>query len=162
MYSYAGKTKAAKQLIASVLALNPEDSNARHYLGISDTYADDYVKARNLLEAGIVLREMKSDSLALTMIRRNLELNPGNLLALNEEALIHSSMGNIDEAIFVTEKMISVDPSNALFHFNLGYYQEISGKYSDALSEYQKAKLLDPNISTIDQRIQIVEELFGR
>lgn len=162
MYSYAGKAKAAKQIIARVLTSNPEDSNARHYLGISDTYADDHVKARNLLEAGIVLREMKSDSLALTMIRRNLELDPGNLLALNEESLIHLSMGNIDDAISVTKKMISVDPGKALFHFNLGYYQEISGKYSDALSEYQKAKLLDPNISTIDQRIQMVEESLGR
>lgn len=162
MYSYAGKTKAAKQLIASVLASNPEDSNARHYLGLSDTYPDDHIKARNLLEAGIVLREMKADSLALTMIHRNLDLNPGNLLAMNEEALIYSSMGDLDQAISVAKKMISVDPSNALFHFNLGYYQEISGKYSDALGEYQKAKSLDPKMTTIDRRIQIVEELLGR
>ncbi|MBT6159866.1 MAG: fused MFS/spermidine synthase [Candidatus Marinimicrobia bacterium] len=159
MYSYAGKVKEAKQRIAHVLASNPNDSNAKHYLGISLAYPNIKSKARSYLEAGIVLRELGADSLALSMLNHSLEIAPNNLVTLNELSLVYLSTGAIEGAIDVTKKMILANPKIALFHFNLGYYYEQQGKFSEAMAAYNESKKLNPNNEALDYQIKNLKKL---
>lgn len=162
MYGYAGKTKQAKRIIANVLAQNPEDSNARHYLGISNAYPTDSDKARKQLEAGIVLRELGSDSLARVLLGNSLSIKPKNLFALNELSLVYLSMGDLKNAISITEDMIAIDPKNSLFYFNLGYYFELAKDYPKAMLAYNMSKSLNSSNSTLDQRMHDLDLVMSK
>lgn len=157
IYSYSGQVKLAKSYLSQALAANPDDSNARYYLGLSSAYSDDSQKARNYLETGIVLREQGLDSLAVDAIIRSLDIESNNLLAMNELSLLYARNGYLDHAISVTEQMIAIKPDESTFYFNLGYYQEQQRDTTQALSLYEKALSLNPGNQQIKTRLQLLQ-----
>ena len=64
--------------------------------------------------------------------------------AYNQFAIKAARIGLWNEAIYRWEQVISIDPSNAAAHNNLGVGYEALGKITEAELSYQRAAELDP------------------
>ena len=157
IYFYQRQTKPSKTEFVKALIINPEDSNAKHYLGLSNFNPENAKKARAYLEAGILFSELKHDSLAVKMFERSLIIRPGDLKTLNYLSLSYDKLGNLEKAIELGEKMIILNQNNFLLFFNLGYFYEKAGRLEDALIMYKKSLTINPtnkSISTVIKKLE--------
>jgi tetratricopeptide (TPR) repeat protein len=76
---------------------------------------------------------------------RILETSPKQADALHLAGLIALQMGNQDKAIARISRAVEEDPSNPMFHNNLGIAFEKRRKLDEAIACYQKAVQLDPH-----------------
>ena len=159
-YSYLNEVIKSKRMFTIALLRNPDDYNAKHYLGISESNNTDKRKARALLEHGIILSEMNEDSLAILIFRKSLSITPNNLLTLNKLSLSLKKDGRIGEAINIAQRMVKLDSNNFLANFNLGFFYEEAGRLKDALNVYEICDKMDPENKTIRQSILRVNSLI--
>jgi DNA-binding winged helix-turn-helix (wHTH) protein/TolB-like protein/Flp pilus assembly protein TadD len=78
-------------------------------------------------------------------MRRAQELDPLSLP-------INTALGNMrvfsrdyDEAVALFQRVLTIDPNNALARYNLGLAYELKGEYERAVEEYEKARDTDSN-----------------
>jgi tetratricopeptide (TPR) repeat protein len=65
-----------------------------------------------------------------------------NVAARGLLAFVQNRLGNAEEARLLWEKNLKADPDNPVLWINMGLSFEKDGKYSDALSYYQRAVML--------------------
>ena len=152
-YFYRKDIINSKKMFAGALFRKPDDPNAKHYLGISNSNINDKRKARALLEYGIILSNMNKDSLAIPIFRESLGIAPRNLLTLNKLSLSLKKIGQLGEAINIAKIMVDIDPNNFLVNFNLGVFYEEAGRIRDALKMYEICNKIEPGNGTIKQSI---------
>ena len=159
-YSYLKENIKSKKMFTAALLRNPDDPNAKHYLGISKSIRNDKRKARALLEHGVLLSDMNEDSLAIPIFRESLEITPDNLLTLNKLSLSLDKIGQIDEAITVAEKMVEINPKNFLANFNLGIFYEKVGRLKDAIRLYNNCDKIEPENKMTKKRIALLNNVI--
>ena len=120
-----GFLDAAQQLYERLLALDPGNANALHYLGV-------LLHARERSDEGI---ERIRESIALDPSVPDWHGNLGNVLL---------NLGRPEEAADAYALAVDLSPSNAGFLNNLGAVRRAQGRFPEAESAYLKALALDP------------------
>jgi tetratricopeptide (TPR) repeat protein len=69
---------------------------------------------------------------------------------------IQRTMGSLGPAAGSFKKAISIDPNNALAHYNLGAVYDAEKSYDDAIEEYRRALVLEPDLADPRKNPQVV------
>jgi predicted TPR repeat methyltransferase len=152
--------EGARTLYERVLAVQPENPKALHFLGVLWHQRGDTAQATELIRRSIeaaptcadyhnnfgnVLRECERIDEATEAYRQAIALEPEHADALNNLGNILKAKGASDEAIEMYERVIALEPSHAVAHQNLGNALERVGRRDEAIAHFRKAIALDPN-----------------
>lgn len=73
---------------------------------LTEEISNPYIKEEAILEAGLALKNMGRNELALAQYRKGLEINSRNLTFRREEAFNLNRLGRVDEAIVKIENLL--------------------------------------------------------
>ena len=80
---------------------------------LTEEIQNPLIKEEALGEAGLALRNMGRNELALAQYRKGLEVNSGNIAFRREEAFNLNRIGRVDEAIVKIEALLSDNPNDS-------------------------------------------------
>lgn len=80
-------------------------------------------------------------------IKQAQQLDPFSLIINEVDADALRTAGQDDLAVEQLRKTLEIDPNFARAHFHLGLTQLRTGAFSDAITEFQKAVTLSPNVT---------------
>jgi TolB-like protein/Tfp pilus assembly protein PilF len=76
-----------------------------------------------------------------------LDIEPGNLGAINGSAILLTAMGRVDEAISLDEYRVAHDPANPVAHHNLGVTRYMARRWDAAIDAERTALRLSPDFT---------------
>lgn len=83
---------------------------------------------------------------AIEALNKVIDINPSNVLALNDLGVLYAQTGHLDKALFYHEAAVSRDPGNANFRKNLAaLYYSCLGRTDEAISIYTQLLRDTPN-----------------
>ncbi len=123
-----GRLRAAEQIYRQILAVEPDQSDAWHLLGV------------------IAHQSGKPDE-ALACYRRALELKPDYAEAYNDLGITLKAQGKLDEAVICYRRALELGPDHAEAHNSLGLALKEQGKLEDALACWRRALDLKPGFA---------------
>ncbi|NQV98122.1 MAG: tetratricopeptide repeat protein [Rhodospirillales bacterium] len=163
-----GRLAEAEALYRQLLADNPDDADASHYLGLvahqSGRFAaavplitkalalrPDYVEAHvNLANA---LKALGRTGEAVACLRRALALRPGFAEGHANLGVLLKDSGDIDGAIRCYEAAIGLKPDFVAAHFNLANVLRAENRHREAIASYRRALAIAPRF--IDGHINL-------
>jgi len=92
------------------LAVAQRQKRIGDILLLTEEISNPFIKEEAIVEAGLALKNMGRNELALTQYRKGLEINPRNLTFRRDEAFVLNRLGRVDEAIIKIENLISDFP----------------------------------------------------
>ncbi|HVZ66287.1 MAG TPA: TIR domain-containing protein [Lacunisphaera sp.] len=103
----------------------------------------------DLAEAHVALAELQSSrdfdwKGAVASLRRARELAPDDFEVLRTAQRIAFSLGRIDEAIALGEKIVALDPVNPAARVDYGYALNSAGRYAEAEAQFRRIVELNP------------------
>ncbi len=118
----AGEIQKAQQLYKTILAANPQDSDALHLLGVT------------LFQQGFL-------ETALKLISESVEINPDDFIAFTNLGNVYQGMNRHQDAINCYDNALTIDPRqpNAATHNNRGLALQSLGRENEALASYDAA-----------------------
>lgn len=111
-------------------------------------------RSLTMMNEGLFYYGARNMRAAEAQFKRAIELDPGNVLALNNLSGIYYSMGRVDEAVEIIERSIRVDSTQGLPHYNLGMVYEKRGDMERAVEKYRKALSLMPYSAKVRKRLE--------
>jgi eukaryotic-like serine/threonine-protein kinase len=109
-------------------------------------------KAHTLL--GMVNLQFRCDRAAAEKeLNAALQLNPGDMGALDYHSYYLLEIGRTDEAIAEKRKVLEHDPLRVITNAELGLYLYLAGRNDEAIAQLQKALELDPNYAPAHARL---------
>jgi tetratricopeptide (TPR) repeat protein len=150
------------------------------YMGLAEYYGtvafmgmvpsrEAWLKAETLLAKSLEMDNSSSDTHALLgMIKLQfrcdraaaekelnlaLELNPGDMGALDWHSYYLLEIGSKDEAIAEKKRVLEHDPLSVRTNAELGLYFLDSGRIDEAIAQLQKTLELDPNYAAAHMRL---------
>lgn len=121
-----GRLDEAERLYRSLLAIDPDHSNALHLLGVLE-------------------HQRKNDEVAVDLIRRAIQLNPDQAVFHNNLGVALKGLGRIEDAIRSYQKALALDPAYADAHSNLGLALYITRSIEAAQFHYNRALAINPD-----------------
>ncbi len=121
-----GRLAEAEQAYAAVLAKQPHDVDANHFLG------------------ALRLQQGRNDD-AIRLIGAALKVNRKSPQALANYGLALERAGRIDEALAAYDKAIALKPDHAAAHNNRGLALLRLGRAAEALASFDRATAIAPN-----------------
>ncbi|MDD5006212.1 MAG: tetratricopeptide repeat protein [Candidatus Omnitrophica bacterium] len=116
----------------AILKNNPNDSNTHFYLGF-------------------IYSEFSTKEMAVSELRKALEINPDNVLALNSLSYVYAEQGeNLDDALSLAQKALEIDPSNGSFLDTMGWVYFKRGDLNNALKYLESASALSNDAEVFD------------
>jgi tetratricopeptide (TPR) repeat protein len=79
---------------------------------LTEEISNPFIKEEAVLEAGLALKNMGRNELALAQYRKGLEINSRNLTFRREEAFLLNRLGRVDEAIVKIENLLTDFPKD--------------------------------------------------
>ena len=134
----------------------------QYYLIKARTYSDSvnlYQKDEKSPEAAryTKLRDDTFDS-SLTYFKKGLEIDPENLIALENYGIVNMIRGNFSESEVMFKKLTEVEPDRKEHWLDLGDTYIQLQKFQEAMAPFEKAAELDPT----DIRVwEILADLYG-
>jgi cellulose synthase operon protein C len=99
-----------------------------------------------------------TDDAIKDVLQKILEIEPNNLWAMREYALVNEKLGDLEQAISMAKLCVEKQPYNHNSHGVLGGIYARNGKISEAIEEFRKSILLDANYSyAISEWLGILE-----
>jgi TolB-like protein/DNA-binding winged helix-turn-helix (wHTH) protein/Flp pilus assembly protein TadD len=153
---------------------------AQGYAGLAEYYRsvafmgvvppqDAWLKAENLLEKSLEINGASSNAHTLLgmlklqfrcdraaaeeELNRALELNPGDMGALDYHSYYLLEIGRMDEAIAEKKKVLEHDPLSVRTNAEFALYLLQAGRNDEAISQLQKTLELDPNYAATHMRL---------
>ncbi|MFQ5935085.1 MAG: tetratricopeptide repeat protein [Acidiferrobacterales bacterium] len=148
----AGRLEEAEARYQAILAREPEQPGALHWLGViafqrgqyqtaverierALTIQPDYAEAHNNL--GLALQAQNSLNEAIAAFRRALELAPDDAEVHNNLGIALTQSGAIADAIPVFESALVLKPDFSEAHFNRGLNLLHVGRFTEGWREYE-------------------------
>ncbi len=156
-----GRVREAEEVYRAVLARDPNQVDALHFLGLllhqagfdreglelvekaaalCPGFADIQSNLGNLLRAAGRLDE------AVAAYRRAIEADPRHAQALNNLGVVLKNMGRLDEALTSFHQVIELAPERGDAHFNLANLLTLEGREDEAVAEYRQAIEREPSL----------------
>jgi tetratricopeptide (TPR) repeat protein/uncharacterized membrane protein len=123
-----GRLSEAEGVYNLILAVDPDDADARHLLGVAFHQRGNHPKA-------------------LEQIALSLRVNPNNSFALNNFGNAFQALGRLDDALASYEHAILVQPGNAEAHLNKANAFVRLGRFQMAVASYDTALTLRPDLA---------------
>ncbi len=157
----SGRLAEAEQTFRGVLARQPDQVDALHFLGLlrykqgsqqeglelvrravalCPGYADAQNNLGNLLSSEERLPEARA------AYERALASNPRHPQAWNNLGVALKNLGLLDEATAAYRRAFEVSPSEGDAHLNLATILILKGREDEAIAEYQRALELEPSL----------------
>ncbi len=109
-------------------------------------------KAHSML--GMLKLQFRCDrALAEKELNLALELNPGDIRALDYHSYYLLEIGRTDEAIAEKRRVLQHDPLRVITNAELGLYLYLAGRNDEAIAQLEKALELDPNYAAAHARL---------
>ena len=155
-----GDAEAALRIYRQVLALEPDNAVAQHFLGMIHYQRGELVEALPLLESAVALRNDEPEfhnnlGLALAAADREadaiaeyrsaLELKPSHALAWSNLGLALQACNEIPAAIAAFRRALALDPQLAQARWNLSLALLLDGAFEEGWREYD-ARLALPEL----------------
>jgi serine/threonine-protein kinase len=96
------------------------------------------------------------------LLRRALELAPGNSFTISMSGAIDAMFARFDEALSAVKRALELDPLNVDAHNNLGRVLLYSGRVTEAEAAYRRALELSPTATAITTALAGTVMLAGR
>jgi tetratricopeptide (TPR) repeat protein len=146
--------------LSLITAENPEHSAARYYLATA--YAgmkkvDEAVEQIRQISEGqkfyresrmfgsFLLRANERYEGALGFVDELLDDTPDDIKLLNLKAALESNLGEYDDAIATTERIIALEPENDRHYFTLAVYHDENSDREKAIEVLEKVISINPN-----------------
>jgi len=157
----AGNLSQAENIYKEILAEQPDNFYALHYLGLiyyqlrNFGKAVEYIKKALQLNPcdthahfnlGNIYKEMELLDDALKSFQKSVEYGPDNADAYNNKGLIYKEKELLDEAIVCFIKAVQFNPNHVIAWYNLGIVYKNKKLLDDAIYCLQKTLSLNPNI----------------
>lgn len=139
----AGRLGPAERIYRRILAVDPTQADALHYLGVIGLQLGRYEDAAGLIEKAVRTRPDNHDAL----------INLGNAL---------QALGRHEEAIVSYEKALTLRPTSAAFLANLGNALAQLGRIDEAIARYEAALGVDPGLTEVRRNLANVLLARGR
>ena len=172
----AGNLKEAEEAYQKVLAIEPENPDAIHFLGVlafnvnkNDIAKELITKAIQLspnnpacyLNLGNVFQQDGDVKQAVKWYEKSKKLNPGNPKIYNNIGVALSKLGQLEESVINLKESLRLDPNYAEAYNNLSETYKFLGQYDNALKSSQKAVSLNPNFVAARWNQSIILLLHG-
>lgn len=147
-----GRIDEAERLYRQVLAEEPGNAIATHYLGMVAWHRGDLADAERLMRAalaadatipdfhnnlGLLLRDTRRLDEAIACYRKALEVDPAWIEAFNNLGLALESAGRFEDAIAAYREALAREPRFAAAHQNLGRALITHGDYREGWEHYR-------------------------
>jgi tetratricopeptide (TPR) repeat protein len=156
----AGRLQAAERLYRQILAIEPNQPDALHLLGVLVHQLGDHAMAAQYIGRAIGVKpdaaafhnnlgnvfkaQQKLDD-ALASYRRAVELKPDFAEARYNLGVALQEQGKLDDAVASYRRALELKPDYAEAHNNLGNALTEQGKRDDAVACYRRALELQPD-----------------
>jgi predicted O-linked N-acetylglucosamine transferase (SPINDLY family) len=124
-HQQAGRLAEAEGIYRQVLAVNPQQPDALHLLGM-------------------LASQVGRLDIALDLIRKALAVRPGTPDYLDHLSRVLTAAGRMDDAIVALHEMLAACPDAADAHRRLGILLQNRGRHDEAIPAYQRAIALNP------------------
>jgi TolB-like protein/DNA-binding winged helix-turn-helix (wHTH) protein/Tfp pilus assembly protein PilF len=149
---------------APAWALRASVQNAMAQVGLTDA-TEGFRKARDDAERAIALDpNLASAYMALATTQINCDwdwdaantslakaaaIEPGSVEVFRTRSYLSRVLGNLDQAIKLSEQAVALDPLRPISYSTLGYLLYVGGRYDEAKTALQKALDLNPQATYI-------------
>lgn len=155
----AGELQRAEAIYRSILAVQPQQPDALHLLGVVMLQRNNPAAAIDLIgqaiahrpgtamyhnNLGKAYRSQERFEEALAQFRRALQLEPNMVEALYNSGEALRWLGDLDGAIEMLEKAAAARPQFTDVHFQLGNALLMRGRPDEAAMRYRRVIQLDP------------------
>lgn len=153
---------AAKEAYDRALDLIAEErfGAAREELEGVVALAPDWVEALGTL--GLVLDRVGEGARAVRILRRALDLEPGNPDLHNNLGLVLGRLDRDEEAVAAFRRAVEARPDHAPFLRHLGAALKRMGRYEEALATHRAALALTPEDPELHFAVGVVHLLWAR
>jgi tetratricopeptide (TPR) repeat protein len=124
----AGRLQAAEQIYRQILAVEPNQADAWHWLGVVNAQSGNHQRAIECIHRALAVKPDWAEA----------EASLGNVLR---------EQGKLDEAVAVLQRALARKPDFALAHNNLGVAFKHQGKRQEAVACYRRALELKPGFA---------------
>ncbi len=153
------RLEAAERCYRALLQVDPDNANARHYLGVLLHQSGRQSQGLELIQASIasdpgvapwhnnlgnVLLDAGRFDAAVQAYHRCAELDPDNLEVLNNLGVLHSRLGNVELAEAALRRAIARKPDFVGSYNNLAALCMNTGRMTEAFSWFADALALRP------------------
>lgn len=158
----SGELHLAENIYRQILAINPQQPDALHLLGVLATQTKHHEAAVDLLTKAIQVKNDIPDfyehlgnafwglgrlSQAIDCYKHALFLSPDSAHLCNSLGVAFGAIGQLMESIAYLQKAIELNPNLLESHNNLGNAYWGLGQYEEATQCYQHALNLNPHYS---------------
>ncbi|MGB7543625.1 MAG: tetratricopeptide repeat protein, partial [Burkholderiales bacterium] len=157
----AGRLSEAEAAYREALAIDPENIDALHFLGVIAFQRAEHERAAELISraltrnasnapahnnlGNVFLAQGKLDE-AIACYRKAVELAPDYVDPhFNMGNIFIKMQGKLDEAVACHQRVLTLMPDSPIAHSNLGNMLVEQGKRNEAIACYQKAIELKPD-----------------
>ena len=142
LYVRAGELRRAREQVAVLIVLQPEDIEARLFAARVDIALQDYPEA-------------------IAGYQRVLQLSPDNEEALVLLGALYSRVGEPAHAVEVLRRATSLSPESFIANFGLGKALAATGQYDEALRSLRHAARLNASIAELHLHTAYVYDRLG-
>jgi predicted O-linked N-acetylglucosamine transferase (SPINDLY family) len=159
-HQQAGRLEDAEAHYKRALAIDPNQFEALHFLGLLEAQRGNLVEADRLVERSLsiygqraeahsnharILRQMGRPRDAITRCDRALTINPFLVDALLLRGNALRDLGRLTEAVVTFDRALSVNPNEPLAHYNRGLTLTLAwGSEKGALASLEQALAARP------------------
>ena len=159
-----GRLQAAEQIYRQILAIQPDQPDTIHLLGVIAHQVGNHAAAIELIRRAITLKGTEpayhnnlgnacaaigtSDE-AITCFRKAIELNPDYVEAHSNLANALKSQGRLDDAVVSYRRLRQLQPNSPDVCNNLGTTLADRGRLDEAIVCYKNALELDPELAVV-------------
>jgi len=164
----AGRLAEAETIYRQVLAVQPQNVDAIHYLGVIAHQVDRHDTAIEMIQRAIALyphdasmysnlsavyRRMGRLPEAVQALRQALALRPDYADAHNNLGIVLAAQGHFEEAVAHHRRVVELRPEDAEGHNNLGAALAGQGRFDEAMTEYERAAALNPKLAEVHNNV---------
>jgi protein O-GlcNAc transferase len=139
----SGRLANAEALYRQILAVQPNQGDALHLLGLLASQAGRHQSAADL-------------------IRRAIAVNPANLDYYINLGNALVAQGQLDEAITTYGRVLQFKPDFAMAHNNLGATLKARGRLDEAIASYRRALRIDPGYTDVHNNLGVALQEKGQ
>lgn len=144
LHREAGEMDQAVSIMEKVTQLEPQKDE--HYFTLGVFYDDQQKKSE-----------------AITAIKKAVELNPQNAVALNYLGYAYAEVGeHLDQAEKLVRQALAIDKNNGYYVDSLGWIYFKMARYQEALKQLKKAAQLTPNDAAILEHLGHTYQKLGK